>query len=137
MLARKGTKINKGKQSTRGKNKQYERFYKSFKNTKFYEDFFKDANFGGGSQNFENMYQKWKTQRKVKKEEKTYKEYKPGPESPFRPENRAKMMGILGRYTNFFRIININRAKTDKLFMDALASFKRRPNKETINRGTL
>lgn len=82
------------------------------------------------------MYEKWKTQRKVK-EEKIYKEYKPSKDSPFDSENRRKMMNILGKYQNFFRIINLRNGKTDRLFRSASNAFKYKPNKETINRGTL
>lgn len=83
------------------------------------------------------MYEKWKEQRKTDKEEKKYKPFKPSTSSPFHPDNRKKMMNILRRqkFTNFYKIINIKQAKTDRLFMDAKRAFKRAPNKETFNRG--
>lgn len=47
------------------------------------------------------------------------------------------MMNILGKYKNFFRIISLTKTKTDKIFMDAMRSFKLRTDRETLTRGTL
>lgn len=68
---------------------------------------------------------------------KTYKEYVPGENSPFHPKNRRMMMNFIGRYKNFYKIVNMRKGKLDNLFMSAKRNFKYKPNKETINRGTL
>jgi hypothetical protein len=82
------------------------------------------------------MYEKWKEQRKVK-EEKVYKKFIPGKDSAFDPVNRRRMMNVLGKYQNMFRIIDLKNGKTERLFRSASNAFKFKPNKETINRGTL
>ncbi|CAI2372326.1 unnamed protein product [Moneuplotes crassus] len=119
--------------------KRYKKFYDDFKDSKFYKE-----NFDGFESKFtqekakrENMYEKWKKNRKASKPQKKYGKYTPSKYSPFYHANRVKMMRILGKYTNFYKIINIRQGKTDRLFMDALRAFKRRTNKETINRGFL
>lgn len=83
------------------------------------------------------MWEKWKQQRKKSTEKKKYGKFKPGKYSPFLWKNRVKMMRMIGSYKNFFKIINIRKGKTDRLFMDAKRKFRMRDNKETINRGTL
>lgn len=125
------------RQENQRRQQQYQKFYQDFKNTKFYDNYFKDfaGNFGGTK--YENMYERWKRQRKVEKEEKQYKAYVPGDRSPFNPVNRRRIMNMLGKYTNFFRIVNIHKGKTDYLFMQAKQSFKTQPNKETFARGVL
>lgn len=84
-----------------------------------------------------SLFDKWKLHRKTEKDRKVYKEYKPNINSPFHSANRKIMINKLGKYTNFFRIVNLNKSPIEKMFSTLQAKFKLKTNLETINRGTI